>query len=36
MRLQISLLFPKLSKEMEQMILEKKLDQLQKEKPQIN
>jgi hypothetical protein len=36
MRLQISLLFPKLSKEMEQMMLEKKLDQLQKEKPQNN
>jgi hypothetical protein len=36
MRLQISLLFPKLSKEMEQMMLEKKLDQLQKENPQNN
>ena len=36
MRLQLALLFPKLSKEMEQMMLEKKLDELNKEQPQKN
>jgi hypothetical protein len=36
MRLQIAFLFPKLSKEMEQMMLEKKLDQLQQEQPKKN
>jgi len=36
MRLQLALLFPKLSKEMEQMMLEKKLDQLQQEQPPKN
>ena len=36
MRLQFALLFPKLSKEMEQMLLEKKLKQLQQEQPQKN
>jgi hypothetical protein len=35
-RLQIAFLFPKLSKEMEQMMLEKKLDQLQQEQPKKN
>lgn len=36
MRLQIAFLFPKLSREMEQMLLEKKLKQLQQEQPQKN
>jgi hypothetical protein len=36
MRLQLALLFPKLSKEMEQMMLEKKLDELNKEQPPKN
>jgi len=36
MRLQIALLFPKLSKEMQQMLLEKKLNQLKQEQPQNN
>jgi hypothetical protein len=36
MQLQIAFLFPKLSKEMEQMMLEKKLDQLQQAQPQKN
>jgi 3'-phosphoadenosine 5'-phosphosulfate sulfotransferase len=35
-RLQLVLLFPKLSKEMEQMLLEKKQKQLQQEQPQKN
>ena len=34
MRLQIAFLFPKLTREMEQMLLEKKLKQLQQEQPQ--
>jgi hypothetical protein len=33
MRLQIAFLFPKLTKEQEQMILEKKLKQLQEQPP---
>ncbi len=36
MRLQIALLFPKLSKEMQQMLLEEKLNQLKQEQPQNN
>jgi hypothetical protein len=36
MRLQIAFLFPKLSKEEQQMLLEKKLKQLQEEQPQKN
>jgi hypothetical protein len=33
MRLQIAFLFPKMTKEMEQMLLEKKLKELQQEDP---
>jgi hypothetical protein len=36
MRLQFSLLFPKLTKEMQEMLLEKKLKELQQEQPQKN
>ena len=36
MRLQFALLFPKLTKEMQQMLLEKKLKELQQEQPQKN
>ena len=36
MRLQIAFPFPKLSKEMEQMMLERKLDPLQQEQPKKN
>jgi hypothetical protein len=36
MRLQFALLFPKLTKEMQQMLLEKKLKELQEEQPQKN